>query len=275
MIVSFLTFFFMFLPAVSTASDSNVPYYTDDDLIKYSDSYTASESSFKDGKVNNFHINTVFEHPKVYRVKYTPFEGITKRIIVAATFNDSYKTLVAIDTGADNVIISRALAEKMGLLDNSEGKLLWQASGIGGSTTAIITVLDSVEIGGARVEFVPVLITGSLSQQFDALVGMDFLSNFSVIIDSQNRQLVLEEKPEKKRLPAGRDKYWWKSNFKRFNSYRKYWLRVLRSFSKGKNEGDVETIELIKKQYQEAERLFYKLNNYAIEHNVPLSWREY
>ena len=271
----FASLFLLILSAtvVLATTSQDVPYYTDYDLLRYSEGSDTPQEPMK--KENHPLFSNSKAPPKVYRVKYTPFEGITKRIIVTATFNDSFRALVAIDTGADSVVISRALAKRMGLLKDSEGKLLWQASGIGGSTSAIVTILDSVEIGGAKVEFVPVLITSSLSEHFDGLVGMDFLSNFSVFIDSKNSELVLEEKPERKKLPAGRDRHWWKANFRRFNHYRNFWLKTLKSFKESSTEMDGEILKLLKRQYREAERLFYRLNNYAIEHNVPLSWREY
>ncbi len=269
--------FILLLPLLAVnAIGGDVPYFTDQDLLKYSKGNPSGASRQSDSSFQSVNPPSG-KAQRVYRVKYTPFEGLTRRIIVKATFNDTVQSLAAIDTGADSVVISRRLAERMGIMENNEGKFLWQASGIGGTTLAFITILDSVSIGGARVEFLPVLITNNLSDQFDGLIGMDFLSNFSFYIDSRSHYLVLEEKGENKGLPAGRDRNWWLSNFKRFKHYREFWLRLVKEYSSRKqlSPRDREILQKLRNQYREAERLFYRLNNYAIENNVPLSWRVY
>ncbi len=270
----------LLVPATWAEDSGQVPYFTDEDLLKYkehsSSSFDTDNTSTpdKDTYTQDIEDNKKPNTSRTYRVKYTPFEGLTKRIIVSATFNDTFVAPAAIDTGAGGVLISLRLAEKLGIMSYDEGKVLWQASGIGGSTKAFITILDSVSIGGAREEFVPVFIIESLSEHFDALIGMDFLSNYSVYIDTSSNYLVLTEIPDKKRFPAGHDRHWWISNFKRFKYYKEYWYKIYQLL-KDNQKIPADLKSKLKKQYEEAEKLFYRLNSYAIDNNVPLSWRIY
>ena len=278
-IIFFLIAFLLTSQTVKSEDSGNVPYFTDDDLLRYQTPSTTTERSYPDEEANRAlktPDNDKVKSTRTYKIKYTPYEGLTKRIIVSATFNDTYTAPAAIDTGAGVVLISLRLAEKLGLMSYDEGKVLWQASGIGGTTKALITILDSVSIGKARVEFVPVFIIDALSERFEALIGMDFLSNYSVYIDSSSSYLVLTELPHKKDFPAGHDKHWWISNFKRFKYYKDYWYKIMKSLEKQPDTPELIRLKAkVKKQFQEAERLFYKLNNYAIQNNVPQSWREY
>ena len=120
------------------------------------------------------------EQQKKYEVAYTPYEGSSKRVIIPVLFNGSVTAPIAIDTGAPGTIISVPLAEKIGLLGEDQGRLLISTGGIGGKAPAMRTIIDTIQVGGAKSFFVPTTVIAPLSKSFDGLLGLDFFSNYSV-----------------------------------------------------------------------------------------------
>jgi hypothetical protein len=219
---------------------------------------------------------------KRYEVPYRPFEGSARRVIVEATFNNSVTAPMAIDTGAPGTVISVALAEKLGLLDESHGRLYVAARGIGGTARAMRSIIDDIRVGEARSHFVPTTITAGLSNSFEGLLGLDFVSNYSVTIDSKRRVVMFEELPDDPDSPGGHDQGWWRNIFGEFASSRTYWKNVSSNVDKKMREsvvsGDAQLTaakDFADYQYREAEKLFDKLDDYARENAVPMHWREY
>ncbi len=267
--------------AVAEETGSNVPYFTNEDLDRYR--YDSGGAIYRDeGSEENDSLETVSEgeapeSKQRHTVPYTAFEGDVRRIIIPVTLNDSVTVPMALDTGAVGMLISYKVAEKLGIFERDEGKMIWQARGIGGSTPAIITILDSVSVDGLREEFVPVTITESFSTAFEGLLGMDFMSNYSIYIDSKKQVLIFEKNPVRADMPGGHDEQWWRANFRRFSYMRRYWKNLLESIDREEINEDLRKRlkPIAEKQFREAEKLFYRLQNYASENAVPMSWREY
>jgi hypothetical protein len=218
---------------------------------------------------------------KRYEIPYKAYEGTAKRVIISVAFNNSITAPMTLDTGAPGMVIFPQLAERLGIFDEDEGKLLVMAGGIGGSVPAVRTIIDTVQVGGARDHFVPTTVTPSISDSFEGLIGMDFMSNYSINIDPSKRVLVFQEMPPKPNLPGGHDEEWWKTNFKEFASLRAAWKQYRGDLDRQIQESLVSTGPIIRLrrfadlQYKEANKLFDKLDRYAIEHAVPMNWREY
>lgn len=217
------------------------------------------------------------EMPKLDRfaVPYTAFEGTARRIIIPVTFNNSVTAPMLLDTGAPGMHISEKLAEKLGILDNDEGNLLISIGGIGGTIPAIFTIVDSIRVGRAEDSFIPTTIAPSISTHFEGLIGMDFMANYSIQIDTRKRRLIFNEIPERADMPAGHDESWWKITFHRFRLMRSAWMeyrdRLIRDDDG--SERLESMIEFADRQYNEAEYLYNRLSVYASEHSVPLEWR--
>ncbi|HEB72222.1 MAG TPA: DUF4124 domain-containing protein [Nitrospirae bacterium] len=213
---------------------------------------------------------------KRFSVRYTPYEGTASRIIVPVKFNNSVTARMAFDTGAPGLIISPRLADRLGLYDKNYGLLETRAGGIGGSIPATRTIIDSVQVGGARAEFVPTTITGSISGAFEGLLGMVFVANYSVNIDTMNHVIIFSQLPPRANMPGGHSERWWKVNFHEFAAYRTAWKRFLDSL-KNKSGGSVgdEQKKRAESQYKEADKLFRKLERYASDNSTPMHWRKY
>jgi hypothetical protein len=222
--------------------------------------------------------------PPKFEVQYREYEGRARRILVTARFNDRVSATMALDTGSPDTLISAGLASRLGLFDGDHGTLLIRTGGIGGSAPAIRVVLDKVAIGGAVNEFVPAtVVASSISRAFDGLIGMGFVSSYQVHIDPTRHVITLQSLPASDDAPAGRDEQWWRNTFKDFALYKNGWKQYrdyLRHESRSPTGGisDPKRLqyeqEFSEAQFREAEKLYDKLNRYAIRHYVPMAWRE-
>ena len=219
---------------------------------------------------------------KKFEVPYRPYEGSAKRVIITVVLNDSVTAPMAIDTGAPETVISVKLAEKLGLFNEDQGRLVIRAGGIGGTTPAVRSIIDSIHAGGAKGEFIPTTVINSISNSFDGLLGLDFVSNYSVTIDSKRMMVVFEELPLNPDHPGGHDQEWWTSHFMEFADSRAKWKAYSEALEK-KIHDSMQSIgneDLKKKafadyQYKEAEKLLNKLSRYASENSDPTEWRQY
>ena len=181
------------------------------------------------------------------------------------------------------MIISFELAQRLELLSKDQGRLLVMAGGIGGSTPAIKTLLDTVAIGGAVERFVPVTVTERLSEAFEGLVGMDFMDQYALTIDPARKVVVLQEQPSAEGRPGGHGESWWRTNFADLREARDSWRRYREALERA-TEGSplvagssYERIAaeraLAQYQVQEAEKLVARLERYASTQSVPRHWR--
>jgi hypothetical protein len=219
---------------------------------------------------------------KRFEVSYTPYEGSAKRVIIWVIFNGSVTAPIAIDTGAPETMISVKLAEKLGLFDEDQGRLVVKAGGIGGTAPAVRSIIDEIQVGGAQSQFVPTTIVQSFSDAFEGLLGLDFVSNYSVTIDSKRKVVVFEELSSNPDHPGGHDQEWWTNHFKEFAYYRAQWKAYSETLEKRLHDSmrsigndDVKKKAFADFQYKEAEKLLDKLSRYASQHSVPTEWRQY
>jgi hypothetical protein len=299
--VSIVLVLFFVAPLFAAEKDQQgeAPVFTDQDLEKYmkpSGKTKSFEESSPDNAKSGFVISPSEGNkgkPKLkrYEVPYKAYEGSTKRIIIPITFNASVTAPIILDTGATGMLISFGLAERIGIFEKNEGNLVESVSGIGGTIPAIFTIVDNIQIDGLEEHFIPTKVSQPLSSEFDGLIGMDFVSNYSVQIDTRRHLIVFEEIPPKASMPGGHDEYWWRNIFHQFASKRAEWKQLKESLNdikdtsqpamavgKGRGAKAVTVGELkqfAEKQYEEADKLLRKLDRYAIGNTVPMEWREY
>jgi hypothetical protein len=146
-------------------------------------------------------------------------------------------------------------------------------------------VVNSVQIGGARTNFVPVEVTRSISDAFEGLIGMDFMGNYSMRVDPARRVVIFEELPQTSDRPGGHDEAWWRTTFQEFAAFHNGWKDALKTV-----ETEIERSSAVsstmatdlqrrrdvaKRQTQEAEKLMDRLHRFARENAVPMHWRTY
>ncbi|MEC4676289.1 MAG: retropepsin-like aspartic protease [Nitrospirota bacterium] len=258
---------------------ANLPVFTDGDLEDYKSPDDQTELS-PDKPLKNDTGSAdpgADEDARVYVVPYSAYEGSSLRIIIPVTLNGKVTARMALDTGSPGMLISNELADRLGLLDKDTARLSTFTTGIGGSVPSFFTVVDTVQVGEVKDHFVPTSITPALSEAFDGLIGMDFVANYSITIDTTRQVVIFEELSSRPKMPAGHSMQWWRNNFFRFASLRSEWKqyrdKLIRQKDELKNYDELK--EFADKQYKEADRLFNMLNKHAIEHAVPMSWRQY
>jgi len=105
------------------------------------------------------------------------------------------------------------------------------------------------------------------------------MANYAIRIDTARRVVVFEELPDRGNTPGGHDEIWWRDNFRNFAAVRAQWKQFRESLNRITMDKDPKKLDEIKRfadrQYSEADRLFTKLNNYAITNSVPMHWRHY
>jgi hypothetical protein len=186
---------------------------------------------------------------KHFEIPYQAFEGRARRIIIPVTFNESIEAPLLLDTGSPGLMISPRLAKRLGLLDESETLLKVMTGGIGGATPAILAVVDTVRVGDARAEFLPATITQIPSNEFEGLVGMDFMSTTASVLTPKT-VYSFDELPLQIDRPGSHDETWWRSNFHNFEKLRAEWALPGKA---GQGRPDVEReerrIKISKEQY--------------------------
>jgi hypothetical protein len=210
-----------------------------------------------------------------FEVPYDAFEGASRRIIISAILNESIPARLLLDTGSPGLMISPDLATRLGLLNDQKDGLKILTGGIGGTTPATLAVVDSIKVGAAVSEYLPVVISQIPSNEFEGLVGMDFLANYKLSIDTNRNVLVFNEIPPQSDKPGGHDEAWWRSNFRNISGLRAEWnsyLEKMKIDDTVSNERE-RRIGIARNQYEEADKLYRKLERYAREKTVPTDWR--
>lgn len=218
-------------------------------------------------------------------IPYDPYEGSAQRVIINATLNGRVQARLAVDTGAPKTIISISLARRLDLINETAAGVWIRAGGIGGSTPAIRTIIETIRVGDIEQQFFPTTVVPELSTAFDGLIGMDFVSLFVMHIDPAHRLLILEDVPPASTTYGQRNEQWWRSNYRELATLRRGWSDYAEQLNKkiessnitagGGIEDARQMLDFARRQAAEAERLFDQLNKRATLYVVPMNWREY
>jgi len=115
-------------------------------------------------------------------------------IVVSATLNGKVTGAFIVDTGASLVTISKRIASQLGIVGGEKGRKIKLVLANGKSITADPVILESVDVGGSEVKNVmAAIIEDPPEPNIDGLLGMSFLSNFFIKIDSNENSLMLEK----------------------------------------------------------------------------------
>ena len=123
-----------------------------------------------------------------------PMEKHGAVALVQATLNNKRAAKFVVDTGASYTLISNALANDLGInLGANPRTLPFQTAN--GLINAPITNIESISIGGLEIRNLAIAIHDAVPDPNVAgLLGLNFLSNFKMDIDTQKGLLHLEKK---------------------------------------------------------------------------------
>lgn len=117
-----------------------------------------------------------------------PVRFAGRAAIVAAVLNRTLSANLILDTGATSTVISRRLANLLSM--RPTGTTMGQT--VGGTITAPLARLASLKVGAAEVAELSVVVHDfTRDARVDGLLGMDFLGQYRVGLDSQRHLLVL------------------------------------------------------------------------------------
>ena len=123
-----------------------------------------------------------------------PMEKHGAVAMVQATLNNRRAAKFLVDTGASYTLISNAVASDLGINLGANPKTLpFQTAN--GLINAPITNIESISIGGLEIRNIAIAIHDAVPDpQVAGLLGLNFLSNFKLDIDTQKGVLHLEKK---------------------------------------------------------------------------------
>jgi len=128
--------------------------------------------------------------PELTRVSFRRAHGV---IHVDVRLNDAaLASRFILDTGASYTVISRELADALGIqVTEAVPRLRVQTAS--STVLAPLVTLASVDLGGARVQDVPALVLDTLGGT-DGLLGLSYLRFFDVAIEQDDDTLSLHRK---------------------------------------------------------------------------------
>lgn len=120
-------------------------------------------------------------------------------LLVPATVNDRGPYEFILDTGAGMSLLSPRTAEALAIMPNG----VREGAGAGGRVAVSLGRVDSLAVGGARSDAMPIAITAevdrighAVGERIDGNLGYDFLRAFRLTLDYGNRVLRLTRGPD-------------------------------------------------------------------------------
>ena len=195
-----------------------------------------------------------------------PFQRAGTAMIVQVRLNDQLTVPIQVDTGASDVLIPRAVADALGIRIGPDTRTLRYATA-NGFVDQPVVMLDSVDLGGARVEGVPASVSPSLGI---GLLGLSFFNHFTYQIDAANGVLTLQQNglAESGLIRGGRSEAQWRAEFANIRMR----IRTL----DGPRDGDPDSTwgDRVKAVRAGLERQLDELEDEADQAHVPQGWRE-
>ena len=123
-----------------------------------------------------------------------PFQKRGTVVIVPATLNEKATAKFVVDTGASYTMISQATAKELEIdLEKKLPAIPFQTAN--GIIQAPLVNLSSIDVGGLQVKDLTAAVYDVFPDPgISGLLGLNFLSNFRMDIDTQNGVLHLEKK---------------------------------------------------------------------------------
>ena len=112
---------------------------------------------------------------------------------VRATLNGEVTCILAVDTGAAVVTISKELADRLEINPNDSVEDAQFTLADGSIIKSKVIIIKSVKVGNSTVYDVAAAVTDQPpGAGIDGLLGMSFLNNFNIRVDVANERLILE-----------------------------------------------------------------------------------
>ena len=201
---------------------------------------------------------------KVYKIRVQK-TGSSMRVMVR--LNDHVVAPFYIDTGASDISLPTWVAKELGL--NLEGARTSLYSTANGTVESELLTLDSVDLGGARVENVPAHISRSMSV---GLLGLSYFNHFEYQVDPGAGIVTLRPNglAESGLIRGGRSRGQWERQFQHLAYRRQAIEKTLDEINPNWTVRKRELEEAI----DEVGRQVKVLEGEADDARVPMQWRD-
>jgi clan AA aspartic protease (TIGR02281 family) len=200
--------------------------------------------------------------------RYTiPVQRAGNMLRVVVRINNVVDAPFYIDTGASDVAVPRWVVEKAGI--DLEGA----RTGVYGTANGTIEVqkitLDSVELGGARVEGVPASVSDTMQV---GLLGLSYFNHFQYSVDPTRGIVTLVENGMARDgiLRGGRSKHQWRSEFAQVHRR----VADVEREKAGTPSSHGREHARLEARIRELERQYEVLEDEADDAHVPFGWRD-
>ncbi len=192
-----------------------------------------------------------------------PFERQGALMRVDARINDRLDVPFFVDTGASGISLPQAAANALGLRvgPDTQRVLIRTANGV---IREPIVRLDSVQLGGARVEGLRATISSSMGI---GLLGASFFNNFVYGVDAAEGVITLRENQG---IRGGADAEQWRSRFRSL----KRSLGELEEYLETRDITRQGKRERLEQRREELREELARLDREATRAGVPAAWRE-
>jgi predicted aspartyl protease len=119
------------------------------------------------------------------------FIANTSLVALPVRINNGGPYRFLLDTGASNTILSAVVADSLGIPEGRSQMLLTA----GGNLPVTVRTIDTLQVGAARLERVEIAVTNfplMNTLNVDGVLGGDYLRQFKVSIDYDNRIVEIE-----------------------------------------------------------------------------------
>jgi clan AA aspartic protease (TIGR02281 family) len=120
------------------------------------------------------------------------FSSTNGHMVVPVLLNGSRTADLLFDTGAGITVLSRELAQNLGLAPEAGRSIKLKT--VAAEVQAQIATLDSITVGDfSRADLSVAIVDLNLDdkRRFEGILGMDFLSNYTIRIDNQTSRIFL------------------------------------------------------------------------------------
>ena len=154
-----------------------------------SDQELEIEEASEDLSEPSHNIESQSQESSTITVPVTPMGG---SLVLPVRLNDEQTVQLILDTGATMMVLSTDVAIQLGLLSGSQNQIS-TVNTAGGSIQVNMTHLKTVQVGSAKANNVAVAIHDlpDTDSGIDGLLGMSYLDNFLVTLDTKQKELHL------------------------------------------------------------------------------------
>jgi len=202
---------------------------------------------------------------KTYTIKVPP-GGTSMRVMVE--LNDRVAAPFIIDTGASDVTLPRRVADELGIQTGGDTPTMQYRTANGLIESPVVT-LQSVSLGGARVESVPASVSDSLNI---GLLGLSYFNHFQYEIDAARGLVHLTPNgmAESGLVPGGRGEAQWRLSFRNLRAR----IEAVQEEIERTPSSRSRKVENLKEQRGDLLAQLARLEAEADHARVPFGWRE-